>query len=332
MNRLINAVSNFEFPLGRSAENRWRPVTLTGTDGVSRMWTVEFIDKDPTTILGNTYKTGELVKTMNTFYYYDFHRKPATGTIDLKLWYEDGDFPSLNEDSLVIGHWDAGNTWWDNWGKNNWTTDWSRNTVFNWVKVDGISSFSHGGGGGGGHGGDPLPVELLHFDAKCDVDDVVLSWSTVSEVNNDYFTIERSIDGVDFEVILKLSAAGNSNQVLSYTAFDLEPHQKIISYYRLKQTDYDDQYEYLAMVAVNCKEKPDFIGQFTIDINSDIEQKIFVNIYDIYGKTCYQNALDVVKGNNKLEVELSEMSNSVYFIGVQSERNSVFSKLVLSRQ
>lgn len=90
----------------------------------------------------------------------------------------------------------------------------------------------------------PLPVELLFFDAKLNNERKVdLIWQTASEHNNDYFSIERSQDGENFEVITIVPGAGNSNDLLSYLSKDENPFPGI-SYYRLKQTDYDGAFEY----------------------------------------------------------------------------------------
>ena len=89
----------------------------------------------------------------------------------------------------------------------------------------------------------PLPIELLSFEAICNNNSVNLLWSTASEKNNDYFTIERSSDGITFQTVLTVKGAGNSNQVINYSAIDEKPIDGI-AYYRLKQTDYDGKFEY----------------------------------------------------------------------------------------
>ncbi len=89
----------------------------------------------------------------------------------------------------------------------------------------------------------PLPIELISFDAKLEDNVVNLDWKTATEINNDYFTIERSSNGKDFTIVLKVNGAGNSTTVRSYHAEDEQPLSGM-SYYRLKQTDYDGKYTY----------------------------------------------------------------------------------------
>jgi hypothetical protein len=80
---------------------------------------------------------------------------------------------------------------------------------------------------------------------------VNLEWATASEINNDYFTIERSFDGVDWEIIKTVDGSGYSISTIYYQAKDENPYHGI-SYYRLKQTDFDGEYKYSNLVSVNC--------------------------------------------------------------------------------
>ncbi|MEM9982731.1 MAG: hypothetical protein AAF734_09550, partial [Bacteroidota bacterium] len=85
----------------------------------------------------------------------------------------------------------------------------------------------------------PLPIELLSFDAKAvSSKEVHLTWQTLTELNNAYFTVERSLDAATWEAIGEVPGAGNSASLLSYLYVDQAPYQGI-SYYRLKQTDFD---------------------------------------------------------------------------------------------
>ncbi len=87
-----------------------------------------------------------------------------------------------------------------------------------------------------------LPIELLSFEANQKNDnEVELFWETASESQNDYFTIERSLDGVDWSEVARLNGAGNSNQYLSYTLTDTNVPNTFV-YYRLKQTDFNGEF------------------------------------------------------------------------------------------
>lgn len=106
-----------------------------------------------------------------------------------------------------------------------------------------------------GESSDPLPITLLSFTAVYNSHNytVDLIWFTTAEINNDYFTIERGKDGMEFSPIGYVAGAGNSNTLLRYDFADEQPLTGI-NYYRLKQTDYDGTYDYSPIVAVNIDE------------------------------------------------------------------------------
>lgn len=95
----------------------------------------------------------------------------------------------------------------------------------------------------------PLPIELLFFNAQLKDNVVDVVWTTASEINNDYFTIEKSKDAETFFEIGRVKGEGNSSAIKNYSFEDEHP-LKGISYYRLKQTDFDGHFSYSNIVAV----------------------------------------------------------------------------------
>jgi hypothetical protein len=98
----------------------------------------------------------------------------------------------------------------------------------------------------------PLPVIWLNFDAVLRGDVVYLDWSTGSEINNDYFIIERSQDGINYSSIGSIQAAGNSNQILHYSFIDSD-QLKGLSFYRIKQVDFDNNHSYSLSKLIDYK-------------------------------------------------------------------------------
>lgn len=87
-----------------------------------------------------------------------------------------------------------------------------------------------------------LPIELISFGCELIDDSILLEWVTATEINNDYFVIEHSIDGFSWNILQELQGAGNSNETLSYSFMHYFPYNKI-NYYRLKQIDFDGNSE-----------------------------------------------------------------------------------------
>ncbi|MDG1476444.1 MAG: GEVED domain-containing protein, partial [Vicingaceae bacterium] len=121
----------------------------------------------------------------------------------------------------------------------------------------------------------PLPIELIAFNADCNKK-IELNWTTASEINNDYFTVERSLNGVDFEALTVISGAGNSNDIKKYSWID-ESNSSEVSYYRLKQTDFDGVVSYSDLKIASCDEEVQFgvypnptSNSVTLSFNSEI--------------------------------------------------------------
>lgn len=124
----------------------------------------------------------------------------------------------------------------------------------------------------------PLPVSLIDFTINCVGEGVLLEWQTASEVNNAYFNIEKSEDGIHYEEIDEIEGHGNSNVVLSYQSIDrVVTAEK--TYYRLKQTDFDGTFKYIGTKVLNCSVKE--IKSSTINLHPNPVKKgnpIYVTI------------------------------------------------------
>lgn len=107
---------------------------------------------------------------------------------------------------------------------------------------------------------DALPITLISFDASVtDDNEVKLEWATAEEIGNSYFSIERSTDGIEFEIIGTREGAGNSSSVIEYTFTDIRPLNGQ-AFYRLRQTDFNGEFEHsqIRRVFVDVKEELGF--------------------------------------------------------------------------
>jgi len=125
----------------------------------------------------------------------------------------------------------------------------SRNTVANTLTCSNLTVFSNFTGT---KKTNPLPISLMNFDAKIhQFNDVKIDWETTIEINNNFFEVQRSINGVDFISINRIPGAGNSNNVVTYSNIDKDAFSvSSVLFYRLKQTDYDGKYSYSETVYV----------------------------------------------------------------------------------
>ena len=156
-----------------------------------------------------------------------------------------------------------------------------------------------------------LPVKLLSFEASIDHSSTKLTWTTASEINNDFFTVEKSANGIDFEVVSEIPGSGNSENLQEYMTYDENPINGT-SYYRLKQTDFDGKTEYFKIVPVsfNVNESELFsmniypnpcIDNCTINLkgNRSNNQQIRLELYNTKGKRIENGFIPQNSSNNK---------------------------------
>ena len=152
---------------------------------------------------------------------------------------------------------------------------------------------------------------------------VELIWITETEINNDYFTIERSTDLKRWEVVKKINGAGNSNTPLHYITVDENPY-KGISYYRLKQTDFNGVFTYSKVVIIDNKELDDILvypnpvkDVLTIKTTCD---NCNIKIYSALGQLVYN-------GNEK-KINTSNWAKGVYEVVIINNSGSFFNTKV----
>lgn len=181
-----------------------------------------------------------------------------------------------------------------------------------------------------------LPIDLISFEAKKMKRSVKLNWSTATEINNSYFTIERSTNGTEFYEIAKVNGSGNSTFIRSYSYDDNSPASGV-SYYRLRQTDFDGKTEVFSPVAVNFKKedsnnidvvvlKNPFNNYLKIAVDTYLKGKIEIRLFDVQGNTAYSSSELMSENATVLTNDLPDLKPGIYFLQVTVE--NVSSKMV----
>lgn len=182
-----------------------------------------------------------------------------------------------------------------------------------------------------------LPVELLSFVATSVNKSVSINWATASELNNDYYTIERSEDGFTYNTIITIKGAGNSNMVLNYQYSDYDANENSVLYYRLRQTDYDGNFEYVATAWVNntvnsAPSDPAITYSETdhsikIAVNCNDAQNVAVSIYNMNGCLLTAREIATESGQNMFTLNNCGAKGGTYIITLISN-DQAFSKKI----
>lgn len=166
----------------------------------------------------------------------------------------------------------------------------------------------------------PLPVDFLTISAELNSDRTVdVNWSSETELNNDYYVVERRNDTTSWDSLGTINGAGNSYQPLFYNFIDLNALRGV-SYYRVKQVDFDGKYTYSPIASVSMETKEITIypnpsnGVFILNYsnNSKLDTRYFV--YNSLGESILEST--VPKGKNSSIIDLSNYPKGVYIVDI----------------
>ena len=179
-----------------------------------------------------------------------------------------------------------------------------------------------------------LPVMYARFNAEKQAKTAVLSWTTGSEINNDYFVIERSSDSKDYTAIGEVKGAGNSADFVDYRFTDENPAEGM-NYYRLRQIDFDgaENMSETKVVKMGNREATALTvypslteGELTVDLVDYTEVKLNTQIVSGSGAVVRTFTLN---GASKSIVNVTDLMPGLYFISVQSKNEVAIAKFVV---
>lgn len=159
-----------------------------------------------------------------------------------------------------------------------------------------------------------LPVEMNGFEAQCNEDNIEINWTTISENNNDYFTIERSRDGSNFESAAIIDGNGNSTSTKEYNWIDTNPYSGQ-AYYRLSQTDFGGTTEFFETKSVNCLENSEisiYPNPFKDQLNIRSQLSGTITLTDLTGKVVLEQRIDAGDTN----IEIADLASGSYIANV----------------
>ena len=173
-----------------------------------------------------------------------------------------------------------------------------------------------------------LPIELASVTATCDGRSTLIEWTTATERNNDYFSLERSDDAINFTEIARVAGAGNSIDPVDYAYTDYGIHGGD-NYYRLVQVDYDGTRTESEIIVVNCIElevaEPDvqaypnpFNDELTVVLDNFGNRAATIEVYDMLGKLVYTNKIAAPQNSYETILNLSNLPPAAYTVRVST--------------
>lgn len=181
----------------------------------------------------------------------------------------------------------------------------------------------------------PLPVELVYFDAHLVDGKVETNWITESEINNDYFIIEKTRDGINYEKVGEVDGAGNSSSTLEYRLWDNNPYTGT-SYYRLTQVDFDGTQSYSDLKSivynpgdldVSIYPNPILEDQVFIQLNGVTNSDLDLQIFDMTGRLVQSTSLKMFNGQNTVPLNSGLEKGAYLFRLSNGDQNYTFNMI-----
>lgn len=317
--------SDFTFSIGKDV--KYRPIAITILSG-SETFTAEYFHVDPNTVPYDVTLKDASLNHIGRCEYWTLNRSAAVNAWVTLSW----DSYSCGMDNLadiMVARWD-GALWRDHGnGGTTGAIDPGTGTVISSAIVTAFGPFTLASSSIN----NPLPIELLSFTGNCNYQNVILKWSTATETNNDYFTIERSTDGITFTPIGTEKGAGNSSTIKNYSFTDNKLETETVFYYRLKQTDFDGKFEYFGIIAVeNCEDGLSELviypnpnnGIFTVEGS---ENKYELGIINVCGEILFHQKTQ----SKKSEIDLSNQPNGIYLLQIKSKNGTKSQKIIINK-
>ncbi len=321
--------TDFEFPIGNGTD--WAPLAIANLTGdAATEFTADYLRRNyiVTNQLLTSDPNGDLDR-VSILEYWNLTNTGTTSSADVTLYWKDQSFSEIQDFAdLQIAHYNG--SVWENLGQNAIAS-----VDPGWIRVTGVSSFSPFTFGST-TSDNTLPVDLVSFTAREDNNKVLLDWQTASEINNDFFEVQRSEDGDNWEVIGQVDGNGTINEVLNYDYTDNRPLFGT-SYYRLRQVDFDGQFEYSSVQSVTIEfDGPDLqvslypnpttkhnINLRLVSLNN--RNKVKLRLIDMSGKVFLDEFVEISKFNKDQKIKAhTELHKGIYILEV--DQNGIVSK------
>jgi hypothetical protein len=344
--KTFGSATDFSYPVGNGTI--LRPIKLT-TNAGSTTFKLRYDDNRFTgagvgaasgNVSGGGFASGHISgfdgsnTDVTKGYYYDVRRTSGSANASLYVsWTDDDDYGTNGN---VFGP-DLTGIAWGTWNGSRWddisSTASGNTNIGNITTASAVTDFSNFFFTlGSTDGENNLPIDLISFEGECLDNQTNLEFVVASQVNNEYFTIERSKNLFSWEKLGDVTGGGTNNEETTYSYKDVSPNSGD-NYYRLSQTDIDGTTESFSPIVVNCNSKVDnyriYPNPTTNLITIEFELEYFQGdniqlvLRDLKGTNLKTNSVALSRGYNSFNVDLSELPKGFYMIQFQGTKNHI---------
>lgn len=329
--------NDFIFPIGKGT--KWRRIKISNISE-SDTFTAEYFNSGHSNASFKFYNSNEF-NWISSNEYWNINRV-GSANAGIELFWENASESNLiNCSSLKIARWNFNESKWETSNTNQESTTGScsgnnSGSIFTGSNINNFGDFTFGS-----YSVIALPIELINFEATIKEKYILLSWTTLSEYNNDFFIVEKTKDGQHFERIEKINAAGNHTGKLNYQVIDTNPIEGF-SYYQLSEVDIDGKKKTYPMQSILYKQKHEFpfaIYPNPIKSNQELEIKhdimanklLEITIQDSFDKIIKTMTFSTQTNNETIELTIpNNLEEGLYFLKIKTDDN-IYTKKFLIR-
>ena len=318
--KTTSSTSPFTFPVGDGT--RYRPITLTPAASNSNTYSVKYNHSPHSDV---SISGTSSIDHISPQYHWDINRT------------------SGSDNATISVAWSASSTYGtENWNHDISTMLWAYFDGTDWNSIGSTPSGSSVSGSlttssANTHWGNenftlaattatypPLPVEIISFEGLCNNNLTQIEFIVASQVNNEFFTVEKSTNLMDWEEVGYIDGGGTTNELITYNWSDEIPINGT-KYYRISQTDINGEVKYFNPIAVECENEMDFditlypnpaSDKISIDLNLDYfpSEETYLNIKSIRGEIVKSVPLNLNRGFNSVEIDCHELPKGIYLV------------------
>lgn len=326
----------FSFPLGNGGV--WARLTI-GAPSSSSAFEARYYYSSYSNTSSLSATPTPLLNNVSTIEYWTLERVSGTGKVTVQLHWENAIRSQINDCAdLKLARW-SGGAW-----ENTFNTAGSGSCVTAGFISSGAALSEYVGpltfGSLAANPTNPLPITLQSFDVRVVDDVVLLNWVTATELNNDYFTIEKSLDGRQFELLAKVQGKGTTFNSSEYTIRDINPYQGY-SYYRLKQTDFDGTTEIIDIASIYYDKRitsrifpnPVTDNRVNIRLEDSTAGEVRIQFVNQMGHIVYYTTAARLEGGQDIVLDLpADLQAGLYFVVARSTGETFRSRMILIRE
>ena len=316
--------SAFTFPTGDGAI--WAPIGISAPSTAGTEFTAQYFDAGyPDLTTDGTFSH------VSASEYWTLSRANSTDAVNVTLHWKDDTRSEITDlADLRVARWDGSQ--WVSEGQN---ANSGTISPAGWVESNAVSSFSPFTFASQ-NGLNALPVTLIAFTGSQEGDMIQLRWQTASEINNDFFTLERSFDAKTFVPIGRVEGKGNTSEKTTYSFTDY-PGVSGLVYYRLSQTDFDGTSETFDIISVNYElsatgitawPNPVTDGRINIALPAPVKGKLSATLYSASGAVVFRQ--DFFNPEKTFSLDLPAGSGrGLYLLQLDTQGSSTRLKLLV---